>query len=472
MCNKQTIPWNTSEILDATRGDLLCGDKNRTFSGVCIDSRRISANELFVAIKGNVHDGHRFVGDVIGKGAGGLIINKDKTGHLPHLDLKKKGIVCVAVNDTTKALGGLAAFNRSRSNVSVIAITGSNGKTTTREMTTAVVARRFNTLSTSGNFNNEIGLPLTLLRLDNSHKLAVLELGMNHPGEIERLGEICSPDIGIITNIGPAHLEGLGSVEGVMHAKGELLGKIKPKGKVILNADDPRALQLANKTSKDILFFGLSKRAQIRALSIKKKGLGNSFILTMPEESVPINLKTPGDFMVSNALAAAAAGYLLGLSAREIKAGLEDFKPVEGRMNILETGRGIHIIDDCYNANPGSMEAAIKTLMSLTGNKRRILVAGDMLELGKHAKSMHKMIGKLAAKSNITRLYVTGRFAESVAAGAHEEDVDFRNIFFGTRKEILEDLKDRLEPGDCVLVKGSRSMGMEIIVQGLKDWAS
>ena len=202
-----------------------------------------------------------------------------------------------------------------------------------------------------------------------------------------------------------------------------------------------------------------------------KKGLGLSFTLVLPAETISVDLKTPAEFMVSNALAAAAVGYRLGLTAREIKEGLEDFEPVQGRMNILKTRKGINIIDDTYNANPGSMTAAIKTLNSLKGNNRGVLVAGDMLELGNHAESMHRKIGSISARSNISRLYVTGQFAESVAAGARDEDMNSRDIFVGAKDEIFEGITGWLGPGDWILVKGSRGMRMEEIVEKLKAWA-
>ncbi|MDL1987357.1 MAG: UDP-N-acetylmuramoyl-tripeptide--D-alanyl-D-alanine ligase [Deltaproteobacteria bacterium] len=467
MGNEPKIPWTTAEILEATKGDLLCGDIKHTFEGVSIDSRTISANELFIAIKGNVYDGHSFASDVISSGVRGLIISKDKVCDPAGTDWQDKGIVCVKVNDTTKALGDLASFNRMRTDVSVVAITGSNGKTTTREMTASVVSTRYKTLSSKGNFNNEIGLPLTLLDLKNSHQWAVLELGMNRPGEIDRLGEICIPDIGVITNIGFAHLEGLGSIEGVMNAKGELLKRIKPEGTAVLNADDSRVLYLSTKTSKKVLYFGLSEDARIKALNVNETTTGISFTLVLPEERIPIELRVFGRFMVSNALAAASVGYIIGLSSEEIKAGLEYFQPVKGRINIFDV-RGVHIIDDTYNANPDSMEAAIRTLSSLKGNSRGILVAGDMLELGEHAESMHRKIGALSARSNIARLYITGEFAEAVANGAGKEDKNSIDIFIGAKEEIVEDLKKSLLPGDWVLVKGSRAMGMEKIVEGLK----
>ena len=469
-CN--LIPWATAEIVKATRGELLCGDLKHSFSGISIDSRTISMDELFVAIKGDVHNGHSFTGNVIGRGVSGLLIDKANTDKLPGKGSIENGIVCITVNDTTRAFGDLAAFNRKRSNVAVVAITGSNGKTSTRKMTAGVVSRCFCTLSTSGNLNNQIGVPLTLLNLNFDHKWAVLELGMNSPGEIKRLAEICSPDIGVITNIGPAHLEGLGSLNAVMQAKSELLEDIKPNGTAVLNADDPRLLQLADYTSRNVLFFGLSKNALIRALSVKVTEKGLSFTLVLPEESITVDLKTPAVFMVSNALAAAAVGHLLGLTAREIKDGLEDFKPVKGRMNIFKTGKGINIIDDTYNANPDSMKAAINTLMSLKGNNMGILVAGDMLELGEYAESMHRNIGRIAAVSDIAKLYVTGQFAQTVATGAMDEDMNSSDIFTGTKEEILEGIKDRIGPGDWVLVKGSRGMTMETIVEGLLDWAN
>ncbi|MFH1992027.1 MAG: UDP-N-acetylmuramoyl-tripeptide--D-alanyl-D-alanine ligase [Pseudomonadota bacterium] len=463
------IPWTTADILKATAGELLYGDIHCAFAGVSIDSRRITPDDLFVAIKGEVHDGHSFAGDVIASGVRGLVISKNNIDAPAGRLCRQKKVVCVAVTDTTKALGDLAAFQRNRSNVSVVAITGSNGKTTTRTMTAAVVARCFRTLATSGNLNNEIGLPLTLLNLNPDHQWAVVELGMNRPGEIGRLAEICRPNIGVITNIGPAHLEGLGSVAAVMEAKGELLAKIGSDGTAVLNADDPRLLRLADKTPANVLLFGVSEGARIRARSIQAKGLGLAFTLTLPSESISVELDTPGSFMISNALAAAAVGHLLGVSAAEIKKGLEGFVPVKGRLNILKTRRGIHIIDDTYNANPGSMSVAIATLRALKKDGRGVLIIGDMLELGQYSESMHREIGALSAKSKISRLYATGKFAQTVAAGARDENMDSGNIMIGSKDEIFQHVTGWLESGDWILVKGSRSMAMETIVAKLMD---
>ena len=471
MDNGHPSPWTINEILEATGGELLCGDKIRRFEKVCIDSRSIDTNDLFVAIIGEVHDGHAFISDVVKQGARGLMVNSEKARDLPISTWQKQNIACVAVSDTTRALGDLAAFHRARVKTALVAITGSNGKTTTRQMTASVVAGKFTTLSTIGNYNNQIGVPLTLLRLAPQHKWAVVELGTNSPGEIARLAQICLPDIGVITNVGPAHLEGLGSLDGVMREKRQLLEYLKPEGKAVLNADDRRVSKIAARTKKEVIFFGLSDRAAIRATAVNEKASGISFSLDLPQESVNVDLKVAGQFMVINALAAATVGHLLGLPAAKIKTGLETFEPAWGRLNILETASGIHIIDDTYNANPDSMKAAITTLASLRANNRSVFVAGDMLELGAQSESLHRQVGVWAATAQINKLLVTGEYADAVAGGAIEAGMQSENIFIGSQENVLDALKDALKPGDWVLVKGSRGAHMDKIVEGLKEWA-
>jgi UDP-N-acetylmuramoyl-tripeptide--D-alanyl-D-alanine ligase len=471
MTATQPTPWTLPEILKATGGELLCGGQMQGFENVSIDSRSISPNDLFVAIAGDVHDGHTFVNDVVKQGVDGLVVSKEKTAELPISEWQARNIACVAVADTTRALGDLAAFHRSRTDVAVIAITGSNGKTTTRQMTAEVVAKKFSTLATIGNYNNQIGVPLTLLRLTSEHAWAIVELGTNSPGEIDRLAQICSPDIGVIINIGPAHLEGLGSLDGVMREKEQLIDHLKPAGKAVLNADDRRVCKIANRTEKDVLLFGLSENAAIRATAVQEKIGGISFSLDLPRESLSVDLKVPGQFMVINALAAAAVGHLLELSAAEIKTGLEAFKPAWGRMNLFQTANGIHIIDDTYNANPDSMQAAITTLKALRANNRSVFVAGDMLELGARTESLHKQVGAWAAVANIDKLLITGEFANAVVCGAVDAKMKRDNIFTGSRDDILDALKDSLRPGDWVLIKGSRGARMDTIVEGLKEWA-
>ncbi len=467
-----SLPWTVAEIVEATGGELLTEKSDGTYCGVSIDSRSVSDNNLFVAIKGENHDGHRFVNEAISKGVMGVVISKEKVHEFSLEEWKMRGIGCVAVQNTTRALEEMAAFNRRRSAISVIGITGSNGKTTTRKMTTAVIRKRYNTLWSHGNFNNEIGLSLTLLNLNLDHQWAVLEMGANHPGEIGRLAEICRPNIGVITNIGPAHLEGFGSLDGVASAKGELLDYMGPDSTAVLNADDPRVIALQAKAPGNVLSYGTSEKAEVRATMVEEKGLITSFCLQLPEKELFITLKTPGAFMTSNALAAASAGYLAGVSAKEIKSALEDdFRPAPGRMNIFQTENEIHVIDDTYNANPGSMAAALVTLKNLKKENRAIFVTGDMFELGKFSKAMHKNIGELAAEAGLNRLYATGTFSSKIAEGAMEKGMNPRDIFVGSKTEILEDITKWFLPGDWILVKGSRAMGMEKIVEAIKRGA-
>jgi len=465
------LAWTIADCLKATGGELIGEETGSVFSGISIDSRQTTKADLFVAIKGDVHDGHGFANDVVQNGVRGLILNRERIPDLPWQDWLKAGVICVTVDDTIKALGDLARFHRLRSSASVVAITGSNGKTTTRQMTAAVVSQGFKTLSARKNFNNNIGLPLTLFDLVPDHQWAVVELGMNAPGEIASLAGICQPDIGVITNVGPAHLEGVGSLEGVMKAKGELLGKIKPDGTAVLNADDPRVLQLAAQTEQRVLLYGFSDKAAIRALDVIPTDRGHTFSITLPDENVLIDLKIPGQFMIFNALAAAAVGVEIGLPSDRIKIGLENFQSAHGRMHVLDTRHGVHIIDDTYNANPGSMEAALNTLQTLRKGRRGIFVTGDMKELGQHATRLHKEVGAMAVRAGIAALYATGEFAEKVAAGAAEAGMETENIITGDKAEILNALIIRVKPDDWILVKGSRAMAMEEVVRKLREWA-
>ncbi|MFO8083057.1 MAG: UDP-N-acetylmuramoyl-tripeptide--D-alanyl-D-alanine ligase [Desulfobacterales bacterium] len=464
-----TIPWSVPEILEAVGGRLLTGSRNKIFDAVSIDSRNISGENLFVAIKGEHHDGHHYLKDVLQKGVKGFLVSESQTEAVGSKNHKDSGPVFIAVQDTTKALGDMASYNRRRSGVRVVAITGSNGKTTTRKMCAAVVRRRFSTLSSHGNFNNHIGLPLTLLNLSPEHHCAVLEMGANHPGEIAYLTRICHPDIAVVTNVGPAHLEGFGSLEGVVRAKGELLDHMSSDGVAVLNADDERVVSMADRAPGKVIFYGTSNRADIRASDIAGKKRETCFTLQLPQQHIPVCIKIPGFFMVLNALAAASAGYYLGLEASEIKEALEnDFQPAPARMNIWESSSGIHVIDDTYNANPESMAAALRVLKSLKGQHRGIFVAGDMLELGDHAPVLHKKIGETAADIKISRLYAFGPHAHMVIEGATAGGMAKKDVFAGTKEEILSDLKNQLKTGDWVLVKGSRGMGMEQVVEGLK----
>jgi UDP-N-acetylmuramoyl-tripeptide--D-alanyl-D-alanine ligase len=465
----EKFAWEASDILQALHCSFISGDPHRPFTGISIDSRTIANGNLFIAIAGERHDGHKFAAECIGKGAAGIVFNVTRSGELPIRAWEASGICCFGVDNTVEALGLLGRYHRIRSGISVTAITGSNGKTTTRKMTTAVVSRSFEALSPQKNFNNEIGVPLTLLEIQDHHQWAVLELGTNHPGEIGRLTDLCLPDIGVVTNVGPAHLEGLGTLDGVMKEKGELIRRLHPGSSAILNADDPRVSALAKNTRANVVFYGVSALADIRATDIELTASGIRFLLRLPQQSITIELHTPGYFMVSNALAAAAVGYCLNIPAEHIRDALEkDFKPAPGRMNMIHLADGIHVIDDTYNANPGSMEAALRAFKSLRKGSRGILVAGDMLELGEYAPGLHHGIGALAADLDVCRIYATGAFCRHIAEGAQSHGMDERNVVTGPLEDLFSDLRTYLQPGDWVLVKGSRAMAMEKIVDRLK----
>ena len=456
--------WTTADVLQATGGTLVTGAADTAFNGIGIDSRSIANGQLFVAIVGESHDGHRFINDVIDRGVTGVLAAGDQMDQ-PLLDrLADRGTVCVTVADTTRALGDLARFNRRRGTLTVLAVTGSNGKTSTRTLMEHVVSRQLTTLATSGNLNNHIGLPLTLFRRAPDHQAAVLELGMNHPGEILYLGGICEPDLGVITNVGPAHLEALGTLENVARAKAELLQTLRPGGTAILNADDPLVAALGKGLSHTVVYFGTSESAQVRAEGIELAGTGTAFTLITPSGSCPVTLATPARVMVANALAAAAAGEILGIGLDAIKAGLEAFVPQSGRMGVRHLGRDIGLLDDTYNANPASMKAAIETLARMGGQRRTIAVLGDMLELGDGSAALHRQIGQAVAEQDIDRLYVTGRFARDVADGARDGGIIDQRIVCDSKSAITEQLIATLEPGDLVLVKGSRGMAMETVV--------
>lgn len=465
------MQWRVDDIVQATGGRLLFGDEAQTFNSVGIDSRQLDPGMLFVAICGLNHDGHAFIEQVVSQGVCGIVVQSDHSAALDQEVLINSGIACVAVKDTTRALGALAAYQRDRHKIPVVAITGSNGKTTTRQMTALVMRQGYNTLATQGNLNNEIGLPLTLFHLADEHQAAVVELGMNHMGEIDRLGAICQPTIGVITNVGPAHLEFLGSLEGVAQAKGELLAHIHSQGHAVLNLDDPLVAAMAHRAKCKVLFFGMAADAQIRAEAIQESGRGTCFELCLPAEKVTVQLQTTGRFMVSNALAAAASGHLAGLKAAQIKTGLETFRPVKGRLSIKELPNGVHVIDDTYNANPASMAAALDALAAMKGDGRAFAVVGDMLELGSQAGELHRQVGQKAAQVGIYKLYAHGEYGESVLTGARDRGITGSHLVAGRKTDIAEDLIQHLQAGDWVFVKGSRGMAMEKVVDAICRWA-
>jgi len=459
-------PWTVEDILKATGGRLVSGHERTQCQGVSTDSRTTRAGDLFVAIAGETYDGHSFLQQAVDRGAQGVLVAEAYV-RSPSSISPGEGL-WIAVPDTLRALGDLAAFCRRQSGLSVVAITGTNGKTTTKEMTAEVLSQSFSVLRTPGNFNNLVGLPLTLLSLSDRREWAVLEIAMNHPGEIRRLAEIADPDIGVITNIEAGHLEGVKDIDGVMEAKGELLDVLGQDRIAVLNADDERVCRLAERFPGRVVTFGIQSSAEVWGTPLSQTRAGSSFDLSWYDETVRVSLKIPGRGAIYNALAAAAVGYRVGLSIEDVKKGLEGTVSLPGRMEITTLSGGIHLINDTYNANSGSVAAAIETLGTLKSQGRGIVVIGDMLELGEHAQRAHKQIGIMAARAGMSGLYATGEFAATVAEGAVGAGMAPRRVFTGTKEQIVEVLKDRLAPGDWVLVKGSHRMAMDQVVDRLR----
>lgn len=454
------------EILKATGGSLLRGGAEWSCFGLSTDTRTLREGNLFIALTGDRFDGHDCLAAAAQKGAAGLLVRTDRLGKL---DIGTKDLPVIGVPDTLRALGDIAAMWRRRFPLPVIAITGSSGKTTTKEMIAAIAAQSRRVLVTEGNLNNQIGLPQTLLRIREEDKLAVVEMGTNCPGEIARLAEIAAPDIGLITNIGPAHLEGLGSIEAIREEKGALFEVMNGQGTAIINRDDDAIGILARRLRGDRITFGLEPGADVTARRIEAAGPeGSRFTLFIDGTGVPVRLASPGRHNVRNALAAAAAVRALGIGREEIAAGLAAFSPVPGRMEIRRLGNGAFVIMDTYNANPASMRESLMTLQGLREKGNAIAILGDMLELGKQAQELHEETGSLLAKTGVDRVFLKGPLSRSTAAGAVKKGFPEERIaFFDDPEELLDSLRSFLKKGDWILIKGSRKMKMEVAAESI-----
>jgi len=437
--------------------------------GVCSDSRQVHGGELFIPLQGPKFDGHDFIKEAMAKGAAGSLVQRGRlespgANHWP-------GKFSVRVGDVLQALGDLAHSWRCRHSVQVVAITGSNGKTTTKEMTARILARKFNVLKTEGNWNNLIGLPLMLLKLAPEHEVAVLEMGMNVPGEIRRLKEIAAPQVSTISNIGHAHLEFLKDLEGVARAKGELWETVREKDWIAVNSDDPRVVKLAASAQCQKKTFGILRKADIGAGELYlEKGKGIGFFLSMEGARRAVQLSVFGKHNVYNALAASALAKILGISLEEIGAGLEEFRPLAGRGEVLRLGQNVRVLDDSYNSNPDSFQATLAAFGEMKGENRGLLVMGDMLELGPTSSAEHEKIGKWVAKMELAHLIFLGEKARHLAEGAGAAGAEKGKVFVAqTHEEVLKNLEKNIENGDWILVKGSRAMQMERIIKGLED---
>ncbi|MCB1877323.1 MAG: UDP-N-acetylmuramoyl-tripeptide--D-alanyl-D-alanine ligase [Chromatiales bacterium] len=444
-----------SQLAQATGGAPVGDDVE--FLRVTTDSRKLQAGDLFVALRGPNFDGHRFAGSAGEQGAVAALVSEPLAGDLPH----------VRVSDTRAALGSLASWWRSRFDLPVVGITGSNGKTTCKEMVAAILRQRGPVLATRGNLNNDIGLPLTLLDLNESHAYAVIEMGANHPGEIAYLTHIAKPDVALLNNAGRAHLEGFGSLEGVARAKGEIFSGLSADGIAVLNRDD-RFYPLWREVigSRPYVDFGIHPEALVRAATDQVPllrddlGLSQQFTIHGVGADRPVNLRLAGAHNLRNALAASAVAKALEIPAADIVDGLESMRPVAGRLNPRLAPNGALVIDDTYNANPDSLDAALASLSALHGP--RWLVLGDMGELGPEAAELHRAMGEAARAAGLQRLFATGPLSRhavgSFGAGArHFPDTDALSaaINAGLRADTI------------VLVKGSRAQRMERVVASL-----
>jgi len=455
------------EILKATGGRLLQGKEKTSFPGISTDSRTVAEGELFIALKGERFDGHQFAIEALKKSAGGVIIEEDKVRDIRWNGYRPSAVI--AVKDALHALGDIAQERRRRFRTPVVALTGSNGKTTTKEMISACLETAFPVLKTKGNLNNLIGLPLTLLHLTDEERIVVLEMGMNVPGEIRRLTEIAEPDVGLITNIERVHLEGMGSLERVREEKGELFRRMRQDGTILVNQDDPSVIDLASEFHGQKITFGIDHPAEVMAKDIRLQEVGGtSFTLMMEGVTMEITLPFLGGHFVPNALSAIAVASLFGIELEKVKEALEHLSPCPMRMEVLRPQEGVTLINDAYNANPRSMELALEILSQMKGKGRGIAVLGDMLELGEYSVEAHQLIGKRVGELSIDFLLALGEEAPVLVESAMRHGLDSEKArIVESHTEAISILKKMVQDGDWILVKGSRRMGMEKIAEGL-----
>lgn len=441
-------------------------DKTREVSDVTMDSRTAGEGSLFLAIPGERVDGHKFIPDVFAKGAA-AVISEQK--------LQDPAGPYILVKSSTQALKDIAEFYRSTLHIKIIGITGSVGKTSTKEMIAAVLSQKYNVLKTEGNFNNEIGMPLTLLRIREEHEVAVIEMGISDFGEMHRLAKIARPDICVMTNIGQCHLEFLHTRDGILKAKSEIFDYLKPDGVIILNGNDDKLSTIHEvKGIRPHRYFvedGSAPRREdsydICIRNIRDCGMeGMEADMVFPEETCQIHEAIPGIHNLYNAGAAACVGRAMGLTNAEIVSGIASAQTIAGRLNMIHLRDGIMVIDDCYNANPSSMKAALGVLSYATG--RKIAVLGDMGELGDDTKAMHTQVGRAVAENHIDVLLCAGELSENMAKAAKEAGVpEVRH--FDSRDALLEELEKTVRPGDAILVKASHFMGYPKIVKTLQE---
>jgi UDP-N-acetylmuramoyl-tripeptide--D-alanyl-D-alanine ligase len=451
-------------ICSSTGGKLIYGDPNMLISGVCIDSNHVLPGAVFFALKGQRHDGHDFAEEALNKGASAVVISDP--ARIPDYPSREKAVILV--KDTRKALQDLAAQYRIQFNLTVVAVTGSVGKTTTKDLVALCLQTKYKTLKTEGNLNNEIGLPLTVLNLTSDFKAAVLELAMRARGEISQLSSIAKPNIALITNVGPVHLETLGNIENIARAKCEVLESIPPEGFGLINGDNRVLLEEADKYPCTKYTFGYNKGCDFRIktadiddqnLIIKAEMLGKEDMISFP---------IPSKRLAPNVVAAMGLSYLLGLDLSSSKKALMDYRPSGNRLNLTNLAEGGLVINDTYNANPLSMALAIETAKEIAGGRKLVAVLGDMFELGEYETQGHIEVGRKVAEAGFNILIAIGKRSEAIAKGALESGMMPENIFHCLSKEDgLQILRRVGSKKDVTLFKASRGMQMETL---LEDW--
>lgn len=438
-----------AELTQVVQGRLQ--GRDAAVRGVNTDTRSMKTGALFIALKGKQFDGHTFIAQAREKGASAALLEQTVADSLPQVE----------VADARIALGQLAAHWRQRFDGPVIAITGSNGKTTVKEMIASILARSGPVLATQGNLNNEIGVPLTLLGLNADHRFAVIEMGANRPNEIGYLSHLACPQVALLTNAGPAHLEGFGDLQGVARAKGEIFQGVHPGGAAVLNCDDPHFTYWRDLAGAlQVIDFGLARSAQVTAHNLIINTEGSHFNLVTPVGKADIQLPLPGRHNVLNALAASAVAIALGLELDQISTALAALSPVPGRLQLREGIGGVRLLDDTYNANPASLKAGLELLAQFPGE--RSLVLGDFAELGKEAAALHNEMGRQARAAGVDRLYTLGHLSVFAAEAFGKE-----SLHFSQSRRLLTALQREQRPNVTVLVKGSRCMHMEQIVAAL-----